>query len=241
MTERENTFAMRVLLPALLFLGLAETTEARATTVAIVDTVAAPQSQYASRKLGAALRERGYALSEASAGGDFTITLAVQPETLSAESFSITPAGKTIAIAGGDTRGLIYGALALREQLLNGTRLEQVRGVPREARASVPRHQVQHALGHLPAELRARPALRHGARPQILGSLPRHDGREPLQRVHAVDHASVHLHDPAHEFSRGQQVDSPRNSPSGSTCIAKSSAWRRSAGSTPTWCSGASS
>ena len=76
--------------------------------------------------------------------------------------------------------------------------------------ARLPRHQVQHALGHLPAELGARPALRHGARPEILGSLPRHDGREPLQRALAVDHASVHLHDPAEEFPGSQQVDGRR-------------------------------
>ena len=70
-------------------------------------------------------RERGYTLSEARAGADLTITLAIEPQALGAEAFSITPAGKAIAIAGGDDRGLIYGALALREQLLNGTPLEK--------------------------------------------------------------------------------------------------------------------
>ena len=42
------------------------------------------------------------------------------------------PRGKTIAITGGDARGLIYGALALREQLLNGTPIEQDRSASRE-------------------------------------------------------------------------------------------------------------
>jgi glycosyl hydrolase family 20 len=115
---------MRTTFTVLFFLGCAGISEAK-TTVAIVDTVDAPQSGYAARKLGAALGERGYTLRDARAGADFTITLGVSPASLGAESFSITPAGKTIAVTGGDHRGLIYGALALREQLLNGTRLEK--------------------------------------------------------------------------------------------------------------------
>jgi len=117
---------MRALFPVALIAGLASICEAGATSVAIIDGIATPQSQYAARKLGASLGERGYTVSESRAGADLAITLAVRPKTLSAESFSITPADKTIAIVGGDSRGLIYGALALREQLLNGTRLEQV-------------------------------------------------------------------------------------------------------------------
>jgi hypothetical protein len=110
----------------LVFLGHPDPAQAAPQSVAIVDGVAIPQSRYAARKLGASLAERGYALREARAGADFTITLAIDPVALDAESFSISPAGKTIAIAGGDNRGLIYGALALREQLLNGTPLERM-------------------------------------------------------------------------------------------------------------------
>jgi hypothetical protein len=35
-----------------------------------------------------------------------------------AEGFSITPDGPRVVVAGGDARGLIYGALALRDELL---------------------------------------------------------------------------------------------------------------------------
>ena len=49
----------------------------------------------------------------------------MNPKGLGAESFSIARKGRGITIAGGDHRGLIYGALALREQLLNGTPLEK--------------------------------------------------------------------------------------------------------------------
>ena len=75
-----------------------------------------PQSAYAARKLGEAL--------DASSDG-WSVTLKISPKALSPEAFAITPRGKTIAITGGDARGLIYGALALREQLLNGTPIEQ--------------------------------------------------------------------------------------------------------------------
>jgi hypothetical protein len=53
--------------------------------------------------------------------------LKILPKELPPEAFTISPHGKTIAVTGGDARGLIYGALALREQLLNGTPLDKVR------------------------------------------------------------------------------------------------------------------
>jgi Glycosyl hydrolase family 20, domain 2 len=115
---------LRAVCPALL-LTMIRLSDATAATVAIVDTLAAPQSQYAARKLGAALTERGYTLQDARAGADFKITLALNRKALGAESFSIARNGRKITIAGGDNRGLIYGALALREQLLNGTPLER--------------------------------------------------------------------------------------------------------------------
>ena len=115
---------LRAVLPVLL-LAMAVFSDAKATTVSIVDSIAAPQSQYAARKLGAALTDHGYSLQEARTGADLTITLTLNRQALGAESFSITRKNRGIAIAGGDHRGLIYGALALREQLLNGTPLEK--------------------------------------------------------------------------------------------------------------------
>jgi hypothetical protein len=108
---------------AMLLLVAVSSAEAR--TVVIVDALAAPQSQYAARKLGAALTERGYTLREAGRRAELTVTLALNAQALGAESFSITRKGRGITIAGGDLRGVIYGALALREQLLNGTALEK--------------------------------------------------------------------------------------------------------------------
>ena len=45
---------------------------------------------------------------------------------LGPEAFAIIPEGKVITVYGGDQRGMIYGALALAEELQNGTRLEDV-------------------------------------------------------------------------------------------------------------------
>jgi len=115
---------LRAAFPALL-LAMAAFSNAEAATVAIVDAIAAPQSRYAARKLGAAIADHGYTLQEARAGADLTITLSLNSKALGAESFSIARKGRAITIAGGDHRGLIYGALALREQFLNGTPLEK--------------------------------------------------------------------------------------------------------------------
>jgi hypothetical protein len=123
---RNQKSELKTALTVLLALCLCGFAEAKQKTVAIVDSIGAPQSRYAARKLGVSLAERGYTLSESRAGADLAITLGLDSSALGAESFSITPDGKTIAIAGGDDRGLIYGALALREQLQNGAPLEQV-------------------------------------------------------------------------------------------------------------------
>ena len=192
--RRLTTHALSFLHTAIVWLAV--TANVHAATVSITGKPT-PQSAYAARKLGEAL---------GTSSDGYTVTLKVSPKDLSPEAFAIIPRGKTIAITGGDARGLIYGALALREQLLNGTPIDKVTAGARKTRAAFPRHQVQHALGHLSAELGARPALRDRARSEVLGSLARHDGREPLQRVHAVDDAPVHLHGAAEEFSRSQQV-----------------------------------
>jgi hypothetical protein len=49
---------------------------------------------------------------------------------LGAESFSIVARGPVVTITGGDPRGLIYGALAAREQLRNGTGLAKLAAKP---------------------------------------------------------------------------------------------------------------
>jgi len=95
---------------------LAVTTTVHGATVSVLGE-ATPQSSYAARKLAEVLTP--------STDG-YTVTLKVSAKGLSPEAFSIVPKGKSIAVTGADARGLIYGALALREQLANGTALDKV-------------------------------------------------------------------------------------------------------------------
>jgi len=115
---------MRQLL-TVLSLMLASMDAANAASVAIVraDT---PQAAYAERKLRAALIERGYTAADSVGSADASIRLLIDARHEPAEGFRIAARGREVRIAGGDNRGLIYGALALREQLRNGTPLEKI-------------------------------------------------------------------------------------------------------------------
>ena len=96
---------------------LVATAAVDATTVTLVDGVHSIQSAYSARKLGEALRAGGHRLSDRGAHR-FELTL---DTTQPAESFRVVADGKTLVIAGGDARGLVYGALAVAEQVRNGT------------------------------------------------------------------------------------------------------------------------
>jgi hypothetical protein len=104
---------------------LAAIPAAHATSVAIV-AGNSPQAAYATRKLGDGLRERGYSIADQPSHADASITLTIDAKTEPAEGFQIASKGRALHITGGDNRGLIYGALALREQLRNGTPLEKI-------------------------------------------------------------------------------------------------------------------
>jgi hypothetical protein len=100
----------------------------RAHAVTLVDETHTPQGAYALRKIEAAL-------APPVAGGSrgFTISLAIDSGALGAEGFAIRRDARRITVRGGDARGLIYGALALRDDLRNGTPLAEIaarRGKP---------------------------------------------------------------------------------------------------------------
>ena len=78
-----------------------------------------PQSEYATQKLIDVLDETGQVNS------GFQIHLTISDEQ-DEEAFSIVSGGKSITITGGDNRGMIYGALALREKLRNGEKLSEI-------------------------------------------------------------------------------------------------------------------
>ena len=86
-----------------------------------------PQVEYAAHKLIDALVIRQYTIADVHTDHDFLISLIIDSTQLSAEAFSINPGNQAITIYGGDKRGLIYGALALIEQLSNNISLEDIK------------------------------------------------------------------------------------------------------------------
>ncbi|HLG41567.1 MAG TPA: glycoside hydrolase family 20 zincin-like fold domain-containing protein, partial [Chitinophagaceae bacterium] len=80
-----------------------------------------PQQQYAVSTLEKALLQKKYSIKAPVPA--YQINLILNPKSLSPESFTINPAGKTITITGADERGLIYGCLSLAEDIRNGISL----------------------------------------------------------------------------------------------------------------------
>jgi hypothetical protein len=89
-------------------------------SVNILFNKTSPQQVYAASILEKALLKKGYQIKGPVA---CQINLVINSTTLSPESFSILPTGKTITITGGDERGLIYGSLSLAEDIQNGVSL----------------------------------------------------------------------------------------------------------------------
>jgi hypothetical protein len=84
-----------------------------------------PQTIYAARALEKSLLEKGYTLKEHQA--EYILRLVVDAGKMGSEAYSIFPAGKDISITGGDERGMIYGSLALAEEVRNGVPLKKIR------------------------------------------------------------------------------------------------------------------
>jgi hypothetical protein len=113
--RRPTTFA------ALLILCGAFAPTARALTVETVMRTQSAPAEYAKRRLLTALAEPG--IREPQRRGRIVIELAVVP-ALGAEAYRIRTRGNRVSIAGGDDRGLVYGALEAREQLANGVAID---------------------------------------------------------------------------------------------------------------------
>lgn len=94
-------------------------------SVNIVYDKASPQAKYAAVMLGKTLTVNGYTLNATKAG--IVITLSSNGKRIKEEAYTIRTNGKTIAIIGGDNRGMIYGSLALVEEVRNGVRLEAIK------------------------------------------------------------------------------------------------------------------
>jgi hypothetical protein len=90
--------------------------------VELIDETRSTQGAYALRKLDAALA----ALPATGSRSGYRISLAFDPKSLGPEAFALERAGRTLRVRGGDARGLIYGALALRDELRTGTPLAKI-------------------------------------------------------------------------------------------------------------------
>ena len=93
------------------------------------------QARYAADRLAAALKSQRHQIV-AAGPGNFVIELSVDRAKLKREAFAARAANRRLRIAGGDGRGLIYGALSVAEELRNGTGLTAVR--PRAETAALP-------------------------------------------------------------------------------------------------------
>jgi hypothetical protein len=113
---------IKQLLVAALALGAAQTTPA-ATRFTIQCELDSPQCTYASRRLHEALESPAVILS--AEGKDAVFELRIEP-SLGAEAFAVKRGQRGFTVAGGDARGLVYGALDLREQLLDGQSIDKV-------------------------------------------------------------------------------------------------------------------
>jgi hypothetical protein len=96
-----------------------------AQTVSLQYSRSSPQQVYVAGILEKTLLKKGYQLKEKLA--TYKINFIVNDAQLKSEAFSISTNKKTITIAGGDEKGLIYGGLSLAEDIKNGVPLEKIK------------------------------------------------------------------------------------------------------------------
>jgi hypothetical protein len=133
---------VRLIATLLAFLLLS--TEALGQSVYIARDASLPESKYASRRLSQALESRGLSVVATPRRYDYLISLAVNDHRLKKEAFAIVPEGRALTVYGGDPRGMIYGALALAEDVRNGIALGDVKARTEQAR--LPFRAIKHNL-----------------------------------------------------------------------------------------------
>ncbi|MCA0363118.1 MAG: hypothetical protein LCH67_03690 [Bacteroidetes bacterium] len=101
-------------------------------TVKINSDIVASKTVYAMRLLENTLGKAGYKLRDTLT--KFTIDLKIDSLKFGPESFGIIPSKTTIRIVGGDSRGLIYGSLALCENIRNGVALDKIKATEEKPR-----------------------------------------------------------------------------------------------------------
>ncbi len=115
-----QTLKFALLLACLIMALLAAGAPTRAQTISIAYDEGSAQARYAASQLRAALVRRHYAVDEGGRAGDFAVALSVAPNKLGPEAFVIEAKRDSLSVTGGDGRGLIYGSLAVVEQIDGG-------------------------------------------------------------------------------------------------------------------------
>ncbi|MDP3673754.1 MAG: hypothetical protein Q8R44_01460 [Novosphingobium sp.] len=118
---------MKYLLALLSLLLWAAASPVFAEPVRLQFDAADPQARYAAERLTSALRDSRHEIARKCGKSDFVITLTLDSTRLRPEAFATTTGRRSLTIAGGDGRGLIYGALSAAEQLRNGVGLKALR------------------------------------------------------------------------------------------------------------------
>ena len=86
-------------------------------------------AEYAAAKLSETLKRNGFETSPDYDSNNYLIRLQIDKNSLGKEAFSIKAENKSVTISGGDDRGLIYGALALSENIKNGVSLSGIKEI----------------------------------------------------------------------------------------------------------------
>jgi hypothetical protein len=112
--------------------------------VAIQQAESSPQSRYAAGQLAHTLTGQKYIVQSTTTGAAYIIRLAPTQDKLGAESYRVDRQGTQITITGGDKRGLIYGVLALAEDVQNGVSLTKIG--PRQEQPHLPMRAIKFDL-----------------------------------------------------------------------------------------------
>ncbi len=130
----QNEMTMKKVLLVLLGCLAGFASDVYSQTIHIRQSTESPRIAYAAKKLKKALSESGYTLTDGKAA--YEINLVLKTDTSGSEAYSITPAARTITVTGSDENGLLYGCLALGEDLRNGTTLPTIKA--RQEKANLP-------------------------------------------------------------------------------------------------------
>jgi hypothetical protein len=124
MTASKSHLMLKTPLAVGLLLALTATTRAREIPVQVAG--ATPQIEYGLRKLDAALHEHGDTLKRVATPASAAIVVRSEEPSAGREGFALLREGGTLVIAGGDSRGAMYGVLEVAEQLRIGTALSNI-------------------------------------------------------------------------------------------------------------------